>query len=164
MVGPSFTPNSRRYRESLADRMHDLSQRFDGLVVVANCPTLSEAAKLRSEGVGALHCSMSALIREDFFTPTPGREAMFDAIYDAKWTDVKRHDLAGRIRSLALIAAPSSDPRSCTCDYFRRAHTAIRHDRPWIAKPGVRRIADRSSTRRSTPPTTTRESGWPIAA
>jgi glycosyltransferase involved in cell wall biosynthesis len=134
-VGPSYSPHSRSYRKSLAARMHMLSRRFDGLVVVASCSTLSEAAKLQSEGVAALHCSMSALIREDFFSPTPGREATFDAIYDAKWTDGKRHDLAGRIRSLALIAAPPSNPEgTCTSDYFQRAHTAVGHA-TWIAKP-----------------------------
>jgi glycosyltransferase involved in cell wall biosynthesis len=135
VIGPSYSPNARGYRESLAARMRGLPQRFDGLVVVANCPTVGEAAKLESEGVATVHCSMSALIRDDFFTPIPGREAMFDAIYDAKWTDVKRHDLAGRIGSLALIAAPASNPETrCTFDYYRRAHTAVRHA-TWISKP-----------------------------
>src|SRR5205085_7602532 len=98
-------------------------------------PTVGETAKLQRQGVTALHCSMSALVRDDFFEPSPGRQAKFDAIYDAKWGDIKRHDLASRVRSLALIAPPPWRPeRGCTIDYFQRAHAAVSHA-TWISKP-----------------------------
>jgi hypothetical protein len=135
VVEASFTPNDPTYCAGLAAHIRDVSQRFDHLVVVVNCPTIGEVAALRRQGVPALHCSPSALVRDDFFKPSPGRQPKFDAIYDAKWADVKRHDLAGRVQSLALIAPPPWRPETgCTIDYFRRAHAAVRRA-TWISQP-----------------------------
>lgn len=135
IVSPSWTVVSRGSRERLVAEIRQVSDRVPHVVPMAICPTAAEADLLRREQVVALHCSEAALIREDLFSPTPGRRAVFDAIYDARWADYKRHDLAGEVRSLALIAQPPWHPEEgCTVEYFRRAHAAVSHA-TWISVP-----------------------------
>jgi glycosyltransferase involved in cell wall biosynthesis len=130
-----WTLLNRGDRERRAKEMRQLLRRFEHLVGLYICPTASEAAALRSAGLLVVHCSASALVREDLFTPAPRCRPKFDAIYDAKWADYKRHDLAGAIQSLALIAPPPWRPsRGCTVDHYRRAHAAVSHA-TWISKP-----------------------------
>jgi glycosyltransferase involved in cell wall biosynthesis len=135
ILGPSWTVLNGGAREHRAEEMRQLLHRFEHLVAIYICPTASEATALRRGGLPVLHCSEGALVREDLFTPTPRRRPKFDAIYDAKWADYKRHDLAGAIQSLALIAAPPWRPSDgCTVDHYRRAHAAVSHA-TWISKP-----------------------------
>lgn len=117
-----------------APLVRQLLQRFNHLRVVTCCTTAGEAAAAQREGLATLHCSSSALIRAEWFTPGLRRQPTFDAIYDARWSDYKRHDLAGDVRSLALIAAPSGEWAPCTIDYMQRAHDAVRHA-TWITSP-----------------------------
>ena len=135
ILSPAWTSLNRGVRELRAQEMRQLLHRFEHLVGLYICPTASEVAALRSAGLRVLHCSENALVREDLFTPTPRRRPKFDAIYDAKWADYKRHDLAGAIRSLALIAPPPWRPSDgCTVDHYRRAHAAVSHA-TWISQP-----------------------------
>ena len=114
--------------------LREFSERFDDMTVVICCPTAGEVAAAQREGLDALHCSGAVLIREDFFPVSPRREPKFDAIYDAQWIDYKRHELAGGIGSLALIAPPPWAPRQSTIGYYQRAHAAVRHA-TWISRP-----------------------------
>ena len=132
VVSPSWTLEDRS--GGVLDRLRQISQRARDVVVVVSCADANEAAVLQREGLAVVHCSVSALVRDDFFVPTPGRQPRFDAIYDARWTDYKRHDLARFVRSLALIAAPSVEPRRCTHGYSLRTCVAVRHA-TWISNP-----------------------------
>ncbi len=135
IVGPTWTVLDRDSRRSRAADIHHLFQRFRQLVCVTICPTAGEAGALRREGVATLHCSEGALVREDLYRPSRDRQPKFDAIYDAKWADYKRHQLAGCIRSLALIAPPPWRPEEgCTIDHYRRAHAAVSHA-TWVSSP-----------------------------
>jgi hypothetical protein len=133
VVGPSWYVDERR-GAVLAARIRRLTQRFSHVIIAASCATPGEAAALQRQGLTAFHCSASALVREDFFTPSPVRHRRFDAIYDARWTDYKRHPLARSVRSLALIAAPSVEPAKRTLGYSLRARVAVRNA-TWISSP-----------------------------
>lgn len=145
IVTPSWTvrdPGSRAVRVA---EIRQLMERVPSVTVVAICPTLGEATAFAGEGIPTLHCSEAALVREDQFRPLATRNPTVDAIYDAKWADYKRHDLAGEISSLGLIAPPPWRPsEGCTIDYFRRAHAAVRHA-TWFSRPwgGRRWISSR---------------------
>jgi len=69
----------------------------------------------------------SALVDERIFRPLPGREARFDAIYDAKLSSFKRHELAAEVPNLALITylfEGRVDPayRALVAPLFARSH------------------------------------------
>lgn len=133
LVGPSWFIDESR-GAVLAARIRQLTQRFSHLVVAASCATTGETAVVQRQGLAAFHCAVSALVREDLFTPSPACHRRFDAIYDARWTDLKRHDLARSVRSLALIAAPSVPEARRTVGYSLRARVAMRHA-TWISSP-----------------------------
>ncbi|TMM01198.1 MAG: glycosyltransferase [Actinobacteria bacterium] len=130
---PTWTLRGHHAKQ-VADRVRQIAQRFGDLSVVTCCPTAGEIAAAEQEGLAALHCSAGALVREDLFAPSPGRQPKFDAIYDAKWFDYKRHDLAGSVRSLALIAAAGQSPEERTIDSLQRAHAAVKRA-TWMLQP-----------------------------
>lgn len=132
IIGPAWFLGKGR-AAFVAKRLRELARSAD-VTVVASCATVREAALAEHWGLPAIHCSVSAFTREDFFVPLPGRRPRFDAIYDARWTDFKRHDLAASVRSLALIAARSVEQTPCTLGYSVRAHLAVRHA-TWLASP-----------------------------
>ena len=138
VVGPSWYVDER-HADVLTSHIARLAQRFPQLVVVASCATSGEVAILNRRGLPAFHCAVSALVRDDFFTPGPVRARRYDAIYDARWSDYKRHHLAGAVRSLALIAPSSVHQAPCSVGHALRAGVAVRHA-TWLSSPwGVNR-------------------------
>jgi len=135
VVSPSWTLMDPWTRSNRAELIRSALARYPQLTAVAICPTPEEKSALERESVSVVRCSESALVREDLFTIDPARRPRFDAIYDAKWSDYKRHHLAGGIHSLALIAPPPWRPEEdCTIDYFRTAHAALQHA-TWLSQP-----------------------------
>ncbi len=133
VMSPSWDVDERR-GELLATRIAQLTERFPHLVLVASGATRPEVAVLQRWGFTALHCAVSALVRDDFFTPGAARPRTYDAIYDARWSDYKRHDLAAAVRSLALIAPASMHQAPCSVGYALRARVAVRHA-TWLSSP-----------------------------
>lgn len=138
LVGPTWTLEIPETRAHHADQMRALADRFDGLTLTTCCNTSGEVAALALEGLASLHCSQNALVREDLFRPLPARAPVFDALYDAKWTDYKRHHLAGRVQSLGLLAGPSGGVDDSTAAYSARAMAAVTHA-TWLRRPWPRR-------------------------
>jgi phytanoyl-CoA dioxygenase PhyH len=136
LVQPSWLVDDDDYtQKSLQSAVEAVRNRFEHVEVVVLAPTTVTFETLKDSGVAALYCSQNAFVREDIFFPMPGRRPTFDAIYDAKWADYKRHQLAGAVESLALLTYVVPD--ACTVDYFQMALTAVRHatwfTRPWVA-------------------------------
>ena len=132
-VYPSWFVDEER-SASLAARLDDLTRNLPRLTVTFGCATAGETAELQRRGLDAIHCAGAAFAREDIYVPTPARRRRFDAIYDARLTDYKRHQLARSVSSLALIAAPSVPPRVRTRRYALGAAVALRHA-TWLVSP-----------------------------
>ena len=133
LVQPAWNVDER-YASELRRDVDAVRERFDHVAVCMLAPTEDALEVFRGDGIAAVHCSQNALVREDIFYPMPGRVQHFDAIYDAKWADYKRHQLAGDIESLALLAYPL--PEACTLEYYRMALAAVRHAK-WFTRPWV---------------------------
>lgn len=75
------------------------------LVFSLNSPNDPEV--MRSEGMEAFYCSHNAFVDEVVYRPADGVQSgearEFDAIYDARFAKYKRHQLATKVRRLALI-------------------------------------------------------------
>lgn len=69
------------------------------------CNTLQQYDVFREHGLNAVFCSQLCLVDENTYQPRPAIEKRFDAVYDARLKEYKRHFLASRIGSLALIHA-----------------------------------------------------------
>jgi glycosyltransferase involved in cell wall biosynthesis len=63
----------------------------------------AELQRFQRAGLPTLHVSNTALCDERIYRPLPGRQARFDAVYDARLSAFKRHPLAAEVPKLALI-------------------------------------------------------------
>lgn len=64
----------------------------------------AEQRMLGAAGLVTVHVSRTAFVNSAIFRPLPESEKRFDAVYDARINPFKRHELAARVASLALIA------------------------------------------------------------
>jgi len=76
---------------------------------LANTP--KELELLNKRGISAIFCNQNAFIDEDVFKPIPGVEKKYDAIYNARFIEVKRHYLAAKIKKLALLTYFTAESR-----------------------------------------------------
>lgn len=67
------------------------------------CNTISQLETFQKSGLNAIFCNKAAFVDENIFNPLPGITKKYDAIYDARLKDYKRHHLAAKIENLALI-------------------------------------------------------------
>lgn len=93
--------------------------------------TRNQEAVFAGHGLDTIFCSLSAFIDERLFRPLPGVEKRFDAVYDARLTRYKRHELAARIESLALICEvdeASTEPGVADATRTMLAHAHLYND------------------------------------
>jgi len=67
--------------------------------------TENESRMLTAAGLQTVFVSSNSFVSPEIFKPLPESRKRFDAVYDSRINDFKRHNLAARIRSLALITA-----------------------------------------------------------
>lgn len=72
--------------------------------------TPRQREQLIERGISAVLCSNTALVDEALYHPIPGVVKRYDAIYDARLSPFKRHQLAEKVGKLALLTGPVSDP------------------------------------------------------
>src|SRR5262249_55015882 len=135
LVRPTWSLTDPGHRGYVLEAIDTMRERFEHLEPVILANELTEVELLKRAGRSVLHCSPSSFIRDDLYFPVPGRAPVFDAIYDAKWADYKRHELAAEITSLALIAYPLHE--SCTVEYFKNALEAVAHA-SWFTNPWIK--------------------------
>lgn len=71
--------------------------------VIFLCNTPVEHELLGRHGLRRIYCNQNALLDERQYRIVAGIEKRFDAVYNAQLEPYKRHHLARRVRSLALI-------------------------------------------------------------
>src|SRR5438128_2466951 len=67
------------------------------------CNTLPQVEVFRDHGLNAVFCNHNAFVDEKIFLPLADACKTWDAVYDARFKDYKRHELAAQLPSLALI-------------------------------------------------------------
>ncbi len=67
------------------------------------CNTISQLEAFQESGLNAIFCNQNAFIDENIFKPLPSISKKYNAIYDARFKDYKRHYLAVEIKNLALL-------------------------------------------------------------
>jgi hypothetical protein len=134
VVAPSWSLETDHAERILSPAIRAVRDRFDQVEVVVLASDAVEVEVLHRLCQTPLFCSHNALIREDLFYPIPGRQAQFDAIYDGKLADYKRHHLARCVSSLALNTY--LQPEYCTLEYFQTTLGLLAHA-TWLKKPWV---------------------------
>ncbi len=82
------------------------------------CNTIHQKEEFQKNGLSAIFCNHNAFIDENIFKPIEDCTKKYDAIYDARFKDYKRHYLAAKIESLALIYA--FNPTIDDLDYINK--------------------------------------------
>ena len=101
--------------------------------------TAVEVEVLARAGIDAILCNQNAFLSERLFYPDPTITKRFDAIYDASFIAYKRHYLAAKIESLALIGYVKQDSRHDAMATVRRqlSHAHWLKGGPGDARPWV---------------------------
>lgn len=125
-----FTVSWNHARRRLAERLVRLEQRVrrtgDHRITFFATNT-AEHAHFERAGLRTLHVNNQAFTDERIFRPLPERAPRFDAVYDARLSPFKRHELAAEVPNLALITylfEKRMDPayRAAIAPIVARAH------------------------------------------
>jgi glycosyltransferase involved in cell wall biosynthesis len=88
------------------------------------CNTKRETELLRREGRAATTINHNCLVNDAVFKPLPGVEPIYDAVYNARLSPFKHHELTKEIGKLALIYfyyAPGGSPAEFHAEHARLA-------------------------------------------
>jgi glycosyltransferase involved in cell wall biosynthesis len=67
------------------------------------CNTHEQTEAMRATGHQAFTANQNCFMNDDVFKPLSGVEPVYDAVYNARLSPEKRHELAGELKTLALI-------------------------------------------------------------
>jgi hypothetical protein len=95
--------------DELATEVAAAKQESGNLRAIFLCNSLREETLLKARGLEATYCHQNAFLDERRYRVMPNAQKRYDAIYIARVTPFKRHELARDIPSLRLIG-----------DYFER--------------------------------------------
>ncbi|MEQ8716462.1 MAG: hypothetical protein RIE08_02520 [Acidimicrobiales bacterium] len=125
LLSPSWTYD----RDDLAKRARRMVRRIERrhrhVEVVFLAPNRAEVERLVAAGVRVEHVNQNAFSHEGTYRPLAHVEKRHDAIYDARLTSFKRHELAAEIASLALI--PSFYEGRIDPAYEAKVRTRLAH-------------------------------------
>jgi glycosyltransferase involved in cell wall biosynthesis len=108
----------------LCNEYHKYIKRRPGHRIQFLCNTIKEAALIEAEGVPCMYCNHNAFIDESLYRPYPECAKRFDAIYNSRLEPFKRHHLAQKIRSLALVTYGVDD---LPASHVQNVRTALAH-------------------------------------
>ena len=99
------------------------------------CATEREQALFHRHGLQpAYFVSINAFVDDQMFRIMPSQGKRFDALYNAQLHPVKRHELAAKVRSLALMGYVHQRLHDHVADYARRMRQMFSHA-VWLNEP-----------------------------
>ncbi len=111
------TPESSTQLAQIADSYLSDHPKHD---LVFLCNTHREVELMRAHGHASVTINNNCFIDDRVFKPIPEIEPIFDAVYNARFAEFKRHEFAVGIEKLALIYyRPTGSPANFHADYAR---------------------------------------------
>lgn len=100
------------------------------------CNARREVEGIRASGLEAHHINNNCFVDPELYRADPAIPKRYDAIYDAKLDPYKRHELAAKIKSIALVTYIDGDARANAhaCEIRRRLSHAVWHNDPFSDK------------------------------
>jgi hypothetical protein len=98
-------PGRTRAREvpGIARKIRKTLKHYTGHRIVLLCNELFTVDLFLAEDVEAIFCNQNCFVNEKVFTTNPSAVKLFDAVYNACMASYKRHALAQKVESLALM-------------------------------------------------------------
>jgi glycosyltransferase involved in cell wall biosynthesis len=125
-----YTVSWNHARRRLAERLARLERRVRRTGdhrITFFATNAAEHAQFERVGLRTLQLNNLAFTDERIFRPLPGRRSVYDAVYDARLSPFKRHQLAAEVPNLALVTylfEKKMDPsyRAAVAPIVARAH------------------------------------------
>ena len=93
----------RKHIDRLQNVIDDFKITYPDLTFTFLSNTSEQHHLFREEKLNSYFCNHNCMVDERIFCPLPRAEKRFDAVYDARFDEWKRHGLAAGIDSLGLI-------------------------------------------------------------
>jgi glycosyltransferase involved in cell wall biosynthesis len=92
-----------RHTEQIKQSEDKLLSRYPSFNFIHLSNTARQNESFRESGLNSIFCNQNCFVDERIFKPLPGIEKKYNAVYDARIIEFKRHYLASEIDALALI-------------------------------------------------------------
>lgn len=127
LLGLGWSADDDTLAEQFAEvcRRHRAAHPRHHIVVLANEP--GAVPRLRVRGVEAVPINQNAFVDDRIFKPLPGRQPRYDAVYNARFTPFKRHDLAREVERLVLIGYPAQGEARPSDGYLPHLRAVLPH-------------------------------------
>ena len=120
---------SEEYIPSIVRKIKETLRRYKKHRIILLCNELFTVDLFISHGVEAIYCNQNCFVNESVFTINPSAVKIYDAVYNASMAPYKRHELAQKVESLALMTYRYGGTH--TSDYEKRVRARLLHAK-WI--------------------------------
>ena len=126
IIFPTWSIETPERAKRIGEVVRAHTRRFDRHRIRYICNTQGEAALLRENGLPALFLNHKFTVSDRIFRPLGSARPEFDAVYNARFVAVKRHELAAAIDRVAYVAY-AEPQESLRAEFQRRwRETALR--------------------------------------
>lgn len=103
---------------------HNITQQYSNVRITFLCNTLRESELLKKENINNIFCNQITFVDENRYKILC-LEKKYDAIYNARMSKFKRHELAEKIKSLALINSLAATTHDS--EYYKKIRKILNH-------------------------------------
>lgn len=109
LLFPTWTIEHPGAAKSISQAIADHSARYPNHLFRVLCNTRTEARLLEDLGLRAVFLNKNIMVSDRIFRPIQGASVEFDAVYNARFVSMKRHELAAAIPRVGYLAYVEGD-------------------------------------------------------
>jgi glycosyltransferase involved in cell wall biosynthesis len=103
IIFPTWSIDNVRNPPAIRQTFADHSTRYPNHRFLFICNTPGEAQRLEELGIPAMFLNKNIMVSERIFRPIPDSHVEFDAVYNARFVQLKRHELAAAIPRVGYV-------------------------------------------------------------
>jgi glycosyltransferase involved in cell wall biosynthesis len=111
LIFPTWSIDNARNPPAIGRTFADHSQRYPNHRFLFLCNTPGETQRLEQLGVPAIFLNKNIMVSERIFRPIPESRVEFDAVYNARFVQLKRHELAAAVPRVAYVTYVEEEAR-----------------------------------------------------
>jgi uncharacterized protein (TIGR01627 family) len=126
LIYPTWTIEDAHRIATISVVANDYRRRYPQHRLQFITNTAEEAERLGAAGQRAIFLNKNCTVSEEIFRPLPDAAKEFDAVYNSRFVDLKRHELAAEIENVAYLTyldgspAEMADQRDCMAAVLAR--------------------------------------------
>jgi glycosyltransferase involved in cell wall biosynthesis len=104
IIFPTWSIDNPRHPPAIRQKLSDHSRRYPNHRFLFICNTPREAQLLEEHGLPATFLNKNIMVSDRTFRPIPGPDVEFDAVYNARFVQLKRHELAAAVPRVGYVS------------------------------------------------------------